>query len=74
MKKKWLDEDVVEWANIYISSPDMTLERMEKEIGVSHSTTWWCFTRRLRDINISLYNKVMLKIRQNVHARKRGRK
>jgi len=59
---RWTDEQIMDWAFYYISDATNTLEILETNLGVSHSTAWWCFLNRLVDINESLYNRVIFQM------------
>ena len=67
---KHTDEDVKFWAEVY-TQLGITLEEIEKELGISHSTTWWCFTHRLPFIDYDLYEEVLSMIVEHKHNRKR---
>lgn len=71
--RRWKDEDILRWANHYIviGTP---LMRMEVELGVSHSTLWWCFIHRLPDIDTTVYQEVMDRIRINLKNKNRRTK
>lgn len=56
---KWTDEEVLGWAYYFISNPKHSLIELEQDLGVSHSTTWWCFCHRLWNLDVALYGKVM---------------
>ena len=58
-RQKWTDENVINWAVYFISNPNHTLFSMENSLGVSHSTTWWCFRRRLAQLDGDLYLRAM---------------
>lgn len=53
--KRWSNEEIVSWAELYTRNRTTTLMDLEGSIGVSHSTIWWCFTHRLESINEDLY-------------------
>lgn len=65
-KMRWSDSDVRNWAEMY-SHKKFPLMRMEKEMGVSHSTLSWCFRFRLPHIDYTLYQDVMERIYKNTH-------
>ena len=56
-KKHWTDEEIRVWAQTYIEEK-CTIIEVEKIHGVQHSTIWWCFTKRLANIDSDLYTKV----------------
>lgn len=56
-RKRWTDKEVRAWAKTYIKEK-CTIIEVEKIHGVQHSTIWWCFTKRLVDIDSDLYTKV----------------
>lgn len=60
---KWDDKEVKSWAKKY-TRKGVTLYTIEYDIGVSHSTLWWCFTHRLEDIDASLFITVNKKLKR----------
>lgn len=62
----WTDKEVKGWARKYMVKR-ATLNSLEASIGVAHSTLWWCFTHRLEDIDLDLYDRVMIKLEANRH-------
>lgn len=68
--QKHSDEDVKFWAEVY-TELGITLEEIEQELGISHSTTWWCFMHRLADIDYNLYKDVMLTMTQHKASKKK---
>jgi len=60
-KVKWSDDQVLEWGKIYIESK-ISLMNMERDLGISHSTLWWCFVNRLPNIDYCLSQKVNFKL------------
>lgn len=67
-KIKHSDEDVRFWAEVY-TELNITLEEIEKEMAISHSTTYWCFVHRLPYIDYDLYKKTMERMINNRHNR-----
>lgn len=65
-KLRHSDEDVKFWAQVYVEL-GMSLEELEKELGISHSTTWWCFIHRLPTIDYGLYEDTMKMISYHKH-------
>lgn len=57
-KRRWHDKDVLEWAEIYVGTCK-TLETLEAELKVSHSTLWWNFMHRLPHLDSTLYANVI---------------
>lgn len=68
--KRHSDEDVKFWAEVY-TELGITLEEIEQELGISHSTAWWCFMHRLADIDYDLYKEVMFTMTQHKSSKKR---
>lgn len=68
--KKHSDEDVKFWAEVY-TELGITLDEIEQELGISHSTTWWCFMHRLSDIDHDLYVNVMNMLATHKSLKKR---
>lgn len=66
-KRKWSDKEVLEWAEIYVSTCK-TLNVLEQDLNVSHSTLWWNFMHRLPRLNSALYADVveMIEIHKNM--------
>lgn len=60
-KARWSDDQVLEWAKIYIESK-MSLDKMEKILSIPHSTLWWCFINRLPGIDYKLFRVVNAKL------------
>ncbi len=60
-KVKWSDNQVLEWAKIYIESK-ISLDNMEKILFIPHSTLWWCFINRLPRIDYKLFRIVNAKL------------
>ena len=58
------DEDVKFWAEVY-TELNMTLQEIEEELHISHSTLWWCFIHRLPGIDYRLYEAVLDEISKN---------
>lgn len=73
MRQKWTDSDIQEWTRIHTSNGYISLITMEQNLGVSHSTLWWCFRRRLPTINKNLYNKVTARLEIGTHKGSRTR-
>ena len=67
--KRHSDEDVIFWAETY-TELGMTLEELEKELGISHSTAFWCFVNRLPYINSTLYQEVAKTLDINKHNKR----
>lgn len=67
-KLKHSDEDVKFWAEVY-TELGITLEEIEREMAISHSTTYWCFVHRLPGIDYNLYKKAMDMMAYNKHNR-----
>lgn len=63
-KYKHSNEEVRKWAVKYTLSLK-SLVTLEKEIGISHSTLWWCFTHRLQDIDKDLHQLAKAKLFKN---------
>lgn len=72
IKHRWKDDEVIGWARRYTARGYMTLMELEQEIGVSHSTLWWCFQRRLPLLDFNLYEVVMERLRIGTHLPRRG--
>ena len=72
IKRRWKDEEIMRWANHYtvLGTP---LMKMETQLGVPHSTLWWCFTHRLQHIDNSMYNEVLEQIIFNKNNKNRRR-
>lgn len=68
-KRKWKDNDIIEWAKIYArdGTPFLTLE---KEIEVPHATIHWCFRHRLQHIDDHLYKYVVKRMKLNKRRKK----
>lgn len=62
---KWTDKEIREWAYEYIDNGGTTLIKLEKKLGVSHSTLWWCFKHRLH--NKALSARVLKLLAKNKH-------
>ena len=62
---KWTDKEVREWAYEYVADKRNTLDKLERRLGVSHSTLWWCFQHRLH--NKTLAGRVMKQLYRNAH-------
>ena len=60
----WTNRQVLSWARYYVSNV-VTLVDMENQLGVSHSTLWWCFQNRLPLLDVQLYSKVIEKLDYN---------
>ena len=67
-KKRWSDENVIAWADLF-TAKRTTLMEMEIMIGVSHSTIWWCFTHRLPHIDMDRFDKVLECLTVNTRIR-----
>lgn len=65
----WTDSDIVNWAACYLSDSSNTLNALEAELGVSHSTIWWCFVHRLRYIDGGLYLKCAVQLSKHRGSR-----
>lgn len=63
---RWSDKEVVLWAKKY-KHPKSRLLILEEQIGVSHSTLWWCFTHRLQRIDYDLFVIVGNKLKRRVN-------
>ena len=70
----YTEEEVKNWANIYLSNEQPFLKTMEIEIGIPHSTIWWNFVHRLPNIDISLYLEVLKQFRKNKGRRRENKK
>lgn len=57
-KRRWSDKEVLEWAGMYVGTCK-TLNVLEQELNVSHSTLWWNFMHRLPKLNAMLYLDVL---------------
>lgn len=68
----WADEEIINWASYYVASPFNTVLTVEADLGVSHSTVWWCFVHRLIDIDKRLYSRVMSQM--DTHSGRRIRR
>lgn len=64
---RWTDNDVLVWAYMYLAHESTTLTSMENSMGISHSTIWVGFRRRLERNDPDLYGKVLEKFEQNKH-------
>ena len=62
---RYTDEEIKRWAEVYVDSSPASFERLEKGLGVSHSTIWWGFTHRLPRIDRILWIAVDRKIKAN---------
>ena len=73
MKHRWSDDNVVQWAQYYLDwnarGMGCSLKLMERLLGVSHSTIWWCFIHRLPGISSSLNDRVQVQISTRKGAR-----
>lgn len=69
---QWTDDDVLNWAFYYVSSPWHTTLTAEMDLGVSHSTIWWCFMNRLIKLDKRLYDRVVAQM--NTHSGRRARR
>ena len=65
--KLYTDKEVEAFSYRYVMT-DLTLEQLEAKTGISHSTMWICFQRRLANINFDLYEAVMKKLEINRHV------
>lgn len=64
---KWTDKEIKNWGKKYLSKKKITLYGLEDITGVSHSTLWWCFMNRLKDIDFEIYGSVVVKLENNRH-------
>lgn len=64
-RRRWSDEEVFSWAELYASNRTCTVSDLEESLGISHSTIWWGFTHRLEHIDPYLYERVSYKL-QNI--------
>lgn len=70
MKKRWLDANVLDWANLVASG--MTVWDVERYLGVSHSTVHWNIINRLPRIDVDLFDKCVSVF--CVHKKQGGRR
>ena len=70
-KQRWTDKEVITWAEIYVNTCK-TLDVLEQELKVPHSTLWWNFMHRLPRLNGALYADVveMIEIHKNMKESK----
>ena len=65
-KRRHSDEDVLNWAKLYLENKDSGLIFLERKIGVSHSTIWWNFVGRLKRLDAGLFTEVSIKLLMNL--------
>lgn len=58
------DKDVLKWARYY-TSRHTTLMEMEEKFGIQHSTLYWVFLNRLPELDVELYDAVLITIAFN---------
>lgn len=68
-KQRHSDDDVKFWAEVF-TELDITLEEIESELKIPHSTTSWCFIHRLPHIDYDLYERTMNMINTHIHTYK----
>ena len=69
--RKWTDEQIIRWANLYSLGEDTFLS-MENNISVSHSTIYWCFEHKLKNIDSDLYDRCRKQMNANKYTRRKS--
>lgn len=61
---KYTSKEIKHWAKNYIRN-DFTLDTLESFLDIPHSTLWWSFQHKLKDIDYDLYRITMKKLKIN---------